>query len=175
MIGETKTYAHNDPTDFAGLPRLTEKPLMWDAVLNRFMVDWGVTATKPEQNIVKEKTVVLKDWDNDPRVIVHFIETKTIGRIFTYWGIAIRSNQDNHDEDTGKRLAHARAVRALKGRDACYCIRNEAINNVHALRYEDFRKLMYLTDGQIKYFAKGDGSFRTIKEILKEWRNTDNI
>jgi len=109
---------------------------------------------------MKDRYFILKDRTNRARVIIYATEYYAnccgINTLDVAWGIAIRSGQDDNDYTLGKRLAKARAIRAIKDRKPCFVSRQEAVKNVWALKFSDFQKLMRLTGGLTADFQKGD-------------------
>ena len=109
---------------------------------------------------MKDRYFILKDRTNRARVIIYATEYYAnccgINTLDVAWGIAIRSSQDDNNYTLGKRIAKARAIRAIKDRKPCFVSRQEAVKNVWALKFSDFQKLMRLTGGLTADFQKGD-------------------
>lgn len=73
----------------------------------------------------------------------------------TAYGMAIKSITDEQDEEIGRRIAFARAERALKNRQPCYISREEVYTNLWHLSYPGWMRFMELTDGNINSHPKG--------------------
>lgn len=117
---------------------------------------------------------ILSDTNGDPRVIIATESKMEIaaGQYYaiTYYGIAIRGDQDDNDFTVGKRIAEARLVRAMKNRKPCYVRSDNAIRNIWQLDFKDFQKLMFFTGNKVSGFPKSGvyGFTPNIKEkILK--------
>jgi hypothetical protein len=128
-------------------------------------------STKGERKMT-EKYLVLKDRKHKPRVIICLVEgTNSTGYHGTGWGMAIRSEEDMHSENHGKRLAFARARRAMLDRQPCYCVRTEAQKNIWSLKFEDFCKILYFSDDLMGNFPKsGFKYYDSVKDVLSEVR-----
>ena len=104
-----------------------------------------------KEEVMKTRYLILHDVDEKPRVIVAMTRGE---RNQPFYGMAIRSDDDENDLDFGKKMAYRRMVRAIKKRRTCFVVLPEAVRNLWNLKFEDFRRLMLFTNGRVEGFPK---------------------
>ena len=124
----------------------------------------------------KSSYVYLKDRKGSIRVVLCLLEEGNFGWLNknilgTFYGMAIRSNDDRHSTKTGCQLAYRRAVRASKYRRPCRANRPEIPHNLWELNKEHFNVLMKFTDNKVRGFEKAgffDNKYEEMVQKLKE-------
>ena len=104
---------------------------------------------------MKAKYTTLYDRQGSKRGTICILKPDWTPKYKVYVGISFRSDDDIWEEKIGRRIAYARAIRALKNRPPCYAKTRKVYRNILNLNIKSLKTLMRYTVYQTRYFPKG--------------------